>query len=134
MRAGSLPLGGARRPDGEVVLGFRPESLSLGGDSAALALEMQVEVVEPLGNETLVHGSTDGELVRPHEVTGEASELPALAGARAAIAARLGPRQRPPVGERVRLELDPAGVHLFDARTGEALPGARVRARAAAPG
>jgi ABC-type sugar transport system ATPase subunit len=82
---------------------------------------MQVEVVEPLGTETLVHGSIDGELVRPEDVTGEASELPALAGGRATIAARLGPRERPPAGERVSLALDVDGIHLFDARTGLAL-------------
>jgi multiple sugar transport system ATP-binding protein len=126
--AGALTLEVAGAPDGDVVLGFRPESLRLGPGSPGL--DMQVEVVEPLGTETLVHGSTEGELVRPDEVTGEASELPALAGARAAIAARLGPRERPAVGERVRLELDVAGVHLFDAHTGEALEGARVMASA----
>jgi multiple sugar transport system ATP-binding protein len=126
VRAGSLSVEVAAVPDGDVVLGFRPESLSLGGGGAALALEMQVEVVEPLGTETLVHGSTEGELVRPDEITGQASELPALAGARAAIAARLGPRERPVVGKQVPLELDPAGIHLFDAGTGEALTGARA--------
>jgi ABC-type sugar transport system ATPase subunit len=130
VRAGSLSVEVAAVPDGDVVLGFRPESLSLRGEGAGLALEMQVEVVEPLGTETLVHGSTEGELVRPDEITGQASELPALAGARAAIAARLGPRERPAVGERMRLGLDPAGIHLFDAGTGEALTGARATSSA----
>jgi sn-glycerol 3-phosphate transport system ATP-binding protein len=125
LRAGTLELDVDGVPDGEVVVGFRPESLRLAG-SGGPALEMQVEVVEPLGTETLVHGSTEGELVRPEEVIGEGEELPALAGARAAIAARLGPRERPPAGERVRLELDVAGIHLFDARTGRALKDARV--------
>ena len=124
LSAGTLRLSAAGVPDGEVVVGFRPEALSLG----AGALEMQVEVVEPLGTETLVHGSIDGELVRPEDVTGEATELPALAGARASIAARLGPRERPTVGERVSLALDFDAVHLFDARTGRAL---RVTTRAA---
>jgi sn-glycerol 3-phosphate transport system ATP-binding protein len=117
LSAGPLRLSAEAVPDGDVVVGFRPEALSLG----AGALEMQVEVVEPLGTETLVHGSIDGELVRPEDVTGEASELPALAGGRATIAARLGPRERPAVGERVTLGLDVDGVHLFDARTGRAL-------------
>jgi sn-glycerol 3-phosphate transport system ATP-binding protein len=123
--AGALRLDVSGVPDGDVVVGFRPESLSLSG-SGGPGLDMQVEVVEPLGTETLVHGSTEGDLVRPEEVLGEGDELPALAGARAAIAARLGPRERPAIGERVRLELDVAGAHLFDARTGQALEGARV--------
>jgi sn-glycerol 3-phosphate transport system ATP-binding protein len=125
LQAGALRLDVSGVPDGEVVVGFRPESLSLGG-SGGPGLDMQVEVVEPLGTETLVHGSTEGDLVRPEEVLGEGDELPALAGARAAIAARLGPRERPAIGERVQLELDVAGAHLFDARTGQALEGARV--------
>jgi sn-glycerol 3-phosphate transport system ATP-binding protein len=125
--AGTLGLEVAGIPDGDVVVGFRPESLALAGArGGTTALELQVEVVEPLGTETLVYGSTEGELVRPEEVTGEGTELPALAGARAAIAARLGPRERPAAGERVRLVLDVAGVQLFDARTGRALEGART--------
>ena len=61
-------------------------------------------------------------------MTGEGGDLPALAGARAAIAARLGPRERPVVGERVRLDLDISAIHLFDAHTGVALENARVAA------
>jgi multiple sugar transport system ATP-binding protein len=125
LHAGSLRLEVTGVPDGEVVVGFRPESLALASRGGP-GLDMQVEVVEPLGTETLVHGSTEGELVRPEEVLGEADALPALAGARAAIAARLGPRERPAAGERVRLELDVAGAHLFDAHTGRALEGGRV--------
>jgi ABC-type sugar transport system ATPase subunit len=110
--AGTLALAVPGVPDGDVVVGFRPEALSL--RPGAPALEMHVEVVEPLGTETLVHGSIEGELVRPDEVTGEG-------GGRAAIVARLGPRERPAVGERVTLALDVDGVHLFDARTGRTL-------------
>jgi sn-glycerol 3-phosphate transport system ATP-binding protein len=125
LRAGTLRLEMADVPDGEVVVGFRPESLGLTGGGGP-GLDMQVEVVEPLGTETLVHGSTEGELVRPEETLGEGDSLPALAGTRAAIAARLGPRERPVTGERVRLELDVAGIHLFDGGTGQALDGWRV--------
>jgi sn-glycerol 3-phosphate transport system ATP-binding protein len=125
LQAGSLRLEVTGVPDGEIVVGFRPESLGLAGGGGP-GLELQVEVVEPLGTETLVHGSTEGDLVRPEEILGEGDELPGLAGARAAIAARLGPRERPAAGERVRLELDVAGAHLFDARTGQALQGGRV--------
>jgi sn-glycerol 3-phosphate transport system ATP-binding protein len=126
LTAGALSLEVPGVPDGDVVVGFRPEALGLGSGSPGLGL--QVEVVEPLGTETLVHGSTEGELVRPEEVTGERADLPALAGARAAIAARLGPRERPVVGERVRLDLDISAIHLFDAHTGVALENARVAA------
>ena len=46
-----VPLSG-RRPGDAVTLGIRPEHLTLGGDG----LTIQVELIEPLGSETLVHG------------------------------------------------------------------------------
>jgi sn-glycerol 3-phosphate transport system ATP-binding protein len=122
LTAGELRLEVSGVADGDVVLGFRPEALSLGG--AGPSLSLSVEVVEPLGTETLVHGSTEGSLVRAGEVTGEST-------GRAAIVARLGPRERPAVGERVTLALDVDGVHLFDAGSGLALAGAQTSAASA---
>jgi hypothetical protein len=44
---------------------------------------------------------------------------------RARITARLGPRDRPALGEVVPLALDRQELHLFDASSGEALEGWR---------
>ena len=78
----------------DVQVGLRPEALSPAGDDGGHAVEIGVDIVEPLGNETVVHGS--------------------LAGGQKVIA-RLGPRVVPSPGGRMRLAFDRADVHLFDA-------------------
>jgi sn-glycerol 3-phosphate transport system ATP-binding protein len=50
-----VPLTG-RRAGGKVTLGIRPEHLTLGGSGLTLA----VDLIEPLGSETLVHGRLAG--------------------------------------------------------------------------
>ena len=64
------------------------------GDGEGHAVEIGVDIVEPLGNETVVHGS--------------------LASGQKVIA-RLGPRVVPSPGDRMRLAFDRGDVHLFDA-------------------
>jgi sn-glycerol 3-phosphate transport system ATP-binding protein len=94
-------------PDGDVVFGFRPEALALASDpSGRGVVGLDVDLVESLGNETLVHGTID-----------------APAGAR--VTARLGPRERPAPGTRIALQLDLAATHLFAAATGDAIPTAQ---------
>ncbi len=81
---------------GEVTLGVRPECVVLRAGGMAVA----VELVEPLGSETLVHGRlADGGAVT--------AKLPGAA----------------PVGERIDVAFEGAGVHLFDAVTGVRLVG-----------
>ena len=45
-----------RRPGDAVTLGIRPEHLTLGGTG----LTVTVDLIEPLGSETLVHGRVAG--------------------------------------------------------------------------
>lgn len=93
--------GGDGFPD-RVALGVRPENLrrveelppGVGG-----AIELEVDLVEPLGSEIYVHGN---------------------AGARR-IVARLGPERPVEPGTRLRLAPDPDHVHFFDAASGVAL-------------
>ena len=59
-------------------------------------MTLEVEVVETLGSECLVHGRAGG-------VT---------------LVARTPATQRVAPGERLALVVDPARVHLFDAATG----------------
>jgi sn-glycerol 3-phosphate transport system ATP-binding protein len=99
----SMPLPGS--PNGEVILGVRPERLALagaGGDRPTL--DLAVEVVEPLGSEVMVHGALAGGT-----------------GDRVAITARLEAGARPAPGELLRLEFDPGAAHVFDAANGAAL-------------
>lgn len=87
-----------------VILGIRPEDVRAEpGFVAAHAdttLEAVVEVVEPLGAETLVHFRLDG--------TG--------------LVARLGAATTFRAGERARLALVRERLHFFDAETEKALP------------
>ena len=90
----------------EVVLGIRPEDVDIGTGALPpgwASVPAIVEVVEPLGADTLVFTTMSGR----------------------AITARVRPEVRPAPGAQVRLHLNVARAHLFDAGTGRAIaPGA----------
>ncbi|MBV8916403.1 MAG: sn-glycerol-3-phosphate ABC transporter ATP-binding protein UgpC [Acetobacteraceae bacterium] len=89
-----------RFPGQAVTLGVRPENVAL----ASAGIPLQVELVEPLGSETLIHGRmTDGTAL-----------LAKLQGAA-------------PVGESVTVELDPTALHVFDPDTGARIEPANAR-------
>jgi sn-glycerol 3-phosphate transport system ATP-binding protein len=96
--AGDFVLQRPGTPDGEIVVGLRPQALRPARDGMP-ALDFNVDVVEPLGDEVVLHGT---------------------AAATAAVAC-LDSRERPTAGSRLRLGIDPADVHLFDARSGAAI-------------
>jgi multiple sugar transport system ATP-binding protein len=126
VRAGDLVLECAA-PDGDVIVGLRPEALlRVGADGPGLDLE--VAVVESMGDEVIVHGRVAAELAGAATRSSDEPLLLADEGERAAMIARLDPRERPDEGSTVRLGIDPAAVHLFDAGTGE-----RIVTRPAAP-
>jgi multiple sugar transport system ATP-binding protein len=116
--AGDLQLDIPGVADGEVVVGLRPEALRPAGDGIP-AVRFTVDVVEPLGDEIVVHGSVAGRLAG-----GEPEEQIPLAGgepARATITARFDPQLRPKVGDRIPLGISPDAVHVFDPATGSAI-------------
>jgi ABC-type sugar transport system ATPase subunit len=116
--AGDLAFDRAGVPNGEVAVGVRPESLVPGSD-ALPSFEFLVDVVEPLGDEVVVHGSTSGMHV---ETGAEEEEIPTmLEGSRAPITARFEPGARLQPGERLRLGVKGDALHLFDLRTGAAI-------------
>jgi multiple sugar transport system ATP-binding protein len=81
----------------EVIVGIRPEHFVPAGDGHALS--GRVQVVEPLGSDTLIHfalGSSN-------------------------LTARVAPEMRPSPGETLSIGVDPSRVHLFDAATERAL-------------
>ena len=83
----------------DVILGLRPEDLGWargGAGEGQVALRAQVEVVEPLGSETLV----------------------TVAVGEQRLIARFPPRTGISPGENVDLAFDPAHVHLFDPDSG----------------
>jgi multiple sugar transport system ATP-binding protein len=109
-------------PDGEVLVGIRPEGLHPVGEAFdGPVFEVSVEVVEPLGDEVLVHGSIEA---RAAEGRHEAEEAALLADGkrdRATITLRLPPEERPKPGSRLRVGIAQHKVRLFDAANGLAV-------------
>jgi len=119
LAAGDLRL---RAPDlrpGPVVVGFRPEALVPARAAAGLpAVEMTVDLVEELGNETLVYGEVPGEIA---SIEIDSTLPPPLPGSRARVCARFDGFTAVTPGAKVPLGLRLDVVHVFDAATGEAL-------------
>ena len=92
----TVPLPSPRTGGPLVTLGIRPEHVTL----APAGLPLQVELVEPLGSETLVHGRM-------------ADGTPLLAKLPGAM----------PVADTVSVALTPGELHLFDRGTGKRLAG-----------
>ncbi|UYN94470.1 MAG: sn-glycerol-3-phosphate import ATP-binding protein UgpC [Enhydrobacter sp.] len=84
------------QPGTSVAVGMRPEHLRPAADGP---LEFEIELAEPLGADTLLHGRF-----------GEARELVTVRQPGHVLA-------RP--GERRRFEADAAHLHLFDSQTGK---------------
>jgi sn-glycerol 3-phosphate transport system ATP-binding protein len=119
--AGSFSFERPRVRDGAVTLGVRPEALRPAGDEAMGAqMDVSVDVVEPLGDEVLVHGSVDAPAARSGAEEEDATLLAESKG-RAPVTIRLDPAERPQPGGRLRVSVDPRKIHLFDTETGERL-------------
>jgi sn-glycerol 3-phosphate transport system ATP-binding protein len=88
-----LPLAQPELANRELILGVRPEHLLLGGDQ----MRMQVETVEVLGAEHLIHGDIAG-----HDVI-----------------VRTSPHDNPAPGSTLHIGFKPDSVHWFDADSGE---------------
>ena len=110
-------------PDGEIIVGIRPESLvPVPADATDLAhptLDLEVDLVEPLGEQALVHGTVAGSAAQ----SGAEEEQAILteAPSRAPVTAVLPAAGLPGPGDRVRVRVAPDRIYLFDAATGEAV-------------
>ena len=109
-------------PDGEVLVGIRPDAVPPVGEAFdGPVFEVSVEVVEPLGDEVLVHGSIEAHAAEERR---EAEEVALLADGkrdRATITLRLPPEERPKPGSRLRVGVAQHKVRLFDAANGLAV-------------
>ena len=120
---GEVELERAGAPDGEVLVGVRPEGLRpVGAEHRGPVFEVCVDVVEPLGDEVLVHGSVaaadgapateaDGVILAAETETGRAS-----------VIVRLPPEDRPATGSLLRVTPAPNALRLFDPASGRAIP------------
>jgi ABC-type sugar transport system ATPase subunit len=85
----------------DVTAGVRPEAMHPAGEvPGGIPLELVADVVEPLGSDVYVHGSSGGE----------------------EVVARLPGNVQVSPGDRLPLAVAPADLHLFDRATEERLP------------
>ena len=119
------PAVSAKRPavaayaDAKVVVGMRPEHLSLAREAAdGAALAVDTELVEALGSEQLLHFKLDASRIHAPDVDEEKEIGEAVAGIGVA---RIEPEGQIKAGERVRLAVRPELMHFFDAATGVAI-------------
>lgn len=87
--------GAAEAIEGGVVLGVRPENIKPGEDGMGI-ISVRVEVVEPLGSETLLHVKL-----------GEQNMI-----------VKVNPDYKPAIGEIIRLTFEMGKAHLFAKDTG----------------
>ena len=118
--AGELVLPVPGVPDGDLVLGLRPEAFAPPADGLP-GFAFLVEVVEPLGDEIVVHGSVAGEAWEAAGLEGAVLLADREGGGRAQLTARFAPSARPQVGQRVRLGVPSGSEYLFDAASGRAI-------------
>jgi multiple sugar transport system ATP-binding protein len=108
----------------EVIVGIRPEHFVVPNGvpaDAGSAVAADVELIEPLGNEVLVHFTIDAPRVREEsEAVGDedADAGVGIAGAsRAEGVARADPRAEIRAGTRMTFTLELARLHFFDPDT-----------------
>src|SRR5262249_41480415 len=124
----TLPLAEARRPlrDGRLILGIRPESFedAAYADPGLPQLDGEGSVVEELGADAHVIFAINAPRVSAEELEAAADEpIEGLIAddLRSLFNARVDPRTKAATGQPIRLAVDPAHFHFFDADTGETL-------------
>ncbi|MEA2555096.1 MAG: multiple sugar transport system ATP-binding protein [Actinomycetota bacterium] len=119
--AGDLVFERPNLRDGDIVVGVRPESLRLVGEGdPGPGFAVAVQVVEPLGDEVLVHGTVQardaGLRTDP-----EATLLANTTSMGAPVTVRLEPHVRTEPGRTIHVSVAPEAIHVFDAMTGDAV-------------
>ena len=82
----------------EVVVGVRPENVlaaDRGGRGETATVSAEIEIVEPLGHEVIVHGRVGDDV----------------------LVAKIEPHRAPRMGSRIDLVIELDSLHLFDAAT-----------------
>ena len=110
-----------------MIVGIRPEDFEdaeLAGDQKGFTFEAPIEMTESMGSEVYAHFSYEGDGVSSDELQELAADSGAAdvpgAGAEHAVA-RLDPTTGVERGQRAKLWLDVAKLHLFDPEDGRSL-------------
>jgi ABC-type sugar transport system ATPase subunit len=120
---GDVELDDVRAADGEVLVGIRPEGLRpVVQGQLGPAFEVCVDVIEPLGDEVLVHGSVAAPEGAPAIEPEEGILAVETETGRANVIVRLPPEDRPDAGSILRVAIAPNALRLFDPATGRAIP------------
>jgi multiple sugar transport system ATP-binding protein len=102
-----------------VVLGLRPEHLPVAGDGlAGPTLVADVDLVEALGAELVVHFTIDARRVRPEGAADADTEAITEAGEGVA---RVDPSAPVKPGKRATFAINASGMQFFDPDSGEAI-------------
>jgi multiple sugar transport system ATP-binding protein len=122
-----VPLDSGRRPPRSagrhVVLGIRPETFedAAAAQSGMPTIDVVPAVVEELGSDAHVFFGVDAPKLASEAAQEAEEEAALLAEEPALFSARIDPRTRARVGDRLTLAVDPAQFHFFDRETGASL-------------
>jgi multiple sugar transport system ATP-binding protein len=129
----TIPADPNRRPgDGAVIAGIRPEAFE---DSAFASRELPtidvtVEVLESVGSDAYVFFHVDANTVTVEDAMSDEKEdsgsLLAEESDRPMFAARVDPRTKAQVGQRITLSVDPSRLYYFSPETGDSVLGGRT--------
>jgi multiple sugar transport system ATP-binding protein len=107
-----------------IVLGIRPEDLPMAAGMLAdgySTLDGDVELVEALGSDLLIHFAIDAKRVEVEGAMEDDDDLTPATLQTAQGVARIEPRSNVTRGDRVRLSVNPIRLHFFDPETGDAV-------------
>ena len=109
----------ARYAGQKIVLGLRPEHLpAASGTSTGPQLVGNVDLVESLGSELVVHFTIDARRVRAEGATSDDEDATAQHGEGVA---RVEPGTKVKVGERATFAVNADGLQFFDPETEKAI-------------
>ena len=122
LKLGQPPPGLAARAGQPVIVGVRPEDLTLGVPGTPGSLVADVRAVQPLGSEVDVLFAIDAPAAGPgaQAAAGPDTEAGVLSEAHNGVA-RLDPRALAHPGSRVTFVVDVTRLHFFDPATGQAM-------------
>jgi multiple sugar transport system ATP-binding protein len=122
----------------DIIAGIRPEDLydaDLPGSPPESELVVEVELVEAMGSDVLVHFALDVPPVLTEDTNELAADAGVLDGApagRSPMVARLDPRTAARERQQIRLGVDTARLHAFDPESGTSIWDGPARERVGA--
>jgi multiple sugar transport system ATP-binding protein len=103
----------------KIVVGLRPEHLPAAtAATAGPTIQGNVDLIEALGSELMIHFTIDAHRVRAEGATDEDEDTTAQSGEGVA---RVEPSTQVKVGERITFAVNTAGMQFFDPETEQAI-------------